>query len=170
MTWNDHHLRAFLITEAFRFIDRIIPIRGVRRIALVGSITTPKANPQDVDLLVTVDDEADLTALAKAARQLQGTVQSKNKGADIFLANPSGQYIGRTCRWSQCGPGIRKSCDALHCGRRHYLHDDLDAIELPPRLISQPPLEIWPTVVHRKPVPRDILPFLSKFKKGGIEP
>ena len=50
--------------------------------------------------------------------------QSQN-GGDIFLAGPKGNYLGRTCHWKNCGPGIRMSCDALHCGQRHYLHDDL---------------------------------------------
>jgi predicted nucleotidyltransferase len=33
-------------------------------IALIGSIVTAKPTPKDIDLLVTVTDDADLTSLA----------------------------------------------------------------------------------------------------------
>ena len=164
MQQSDSDIRAFLIAEAFRFIDRIVTLPGLRRIAMLGSLTSSKADPKDVDILITIDDEADLTALATAARKLKGAAQTKNKGADVFLANPAGQYIGRICHWRDCGPGIRASCDARNCGRRHYLHDDLDEINLDPSLVKEPPLEIWPTVVSRQSVASDLLPFLSKFE------
>jgi hypothetical protein len=160
---NDKDVRAFLIAEAFRFIDRIVSVPGLRRIAMVGSLISSKPDPKDVDLLITITEEADLTALATAARSLMGVAQSKNKGADVFLANPAGQYIGRICHWRRCGPGIRASCDARNCGQRHYLHDDLDEINLDPRLVKEPPLEIWPSVVYRQSVARDLLPFLTRF-------
>ena len=68
---NDEDVRAFLIAEAFRFIDRIVAIPGLRRIAIVGSLIAFKAQPKDVDILITIDDEADLTSLATAARSLK---------------------------------------------------------------------------------------------------
>ncbi|HEY3475321.1 MAG TPA: hypothetical protein VGK56_11970, partial [Anaerolineales bacterium] len=83
----DKDVRAFLLTEAFRFIERIVEIPGVRRVAMLGSILSSKTDPKDVDLLITVDEDADLTYLAKSARRLKGMAQSKNKGADVFLAN-----------------------------------------------------------------------------------
>lgn len=103
---------------------------------------TDKGDPKDADVLVTVEDAADLTPLAAAGRKLKGRAQSRNKGADIFLADPSGNYIGRTCHWRECHPGIRASCDARHCGLRAFLHDDLDADMLEAALINMPPLEI----------------------------
>jgi hypothetical protein len=48
------------------------------------------------------------------------------------------------------------SCDALHCGQRHYLHDDLEAITLSKDLIAAPPLELWPEIVARVPIPEDV--------------
>jgi hypothetical protein len=160
----DEDVRAFLIAESFRFIERIVSIPGVRRIAMLGSLLTFKANPKDVDLLITVDDEADLTALAKSARRLKGIAQSKNKGADVFLANVAGKYIGRICHWSRCGPQFRVTCDARNCGVREYLHDDLDDINLDPLLVKNPPLEIWPSVVYRQLVASDLSPFLVRFE------
>jgi hypothetical protein len=129
---------------------------GVLRIALIGSLTTDEPDPKDVDMLVTVTDEADLAPLAKLGRKLQGHAQGFNRGGEVFLADPQGNYLGRTCPWKRCGPGIRVRCDALHCGRRHYLHDDLKAICLSKDLIAAPPLELWPEVVARVPIPEDV--------------
>ncbi|HSL42230.1 MAG TPA: hypothetical protein VK897_02285 [Anaerolineales bacterium] len=167
---SDEDVRAFLIAEAFRFIERIVGIPGVRRIAMLGSVLSSKANPKDVDLLITVEDEVDLTALAKSARRLMGVAQSKNKGADVFLANSAGQYIGRVCHWSRCGPHFRVTCDARNCGVREYLHDDLDDINLDPLVVKEPPLEIWPIVIARQSVAKDLLPFLARFEVNRSEP
>ena len=104
-------------------------------------------------MLVTVDDDADLTPLATLGRRLKGHAQSRNKGADIFLADPSGKYIGRICSWRECYPGKRMSCDARHCGRRAFLHDDLDDVTLDASLIKTPPLELWPEIVRQIELP-----------------
>jgi hypothetical protein len=159
-------IRAFLIDEVFRFIDRVVAIPGVLRIALLGSLTSPKADPKDADILVTVEDAADLTDLATAGRKLKGSAQSRNKGADIFLADSAGRYIGRICHWRECGPGIRSSCDARHCGKRHYLHDDLDNIALDSQLIQAPPIVVWPGLSYRGEVPDDVMAYLSHFHSG----
>jgi len=94
--------------------------------------------------------------LAKLGRKLQGHAQGFNRGGEVFLADPQGNYLGRTCPWKRCGPGIRASCDALHCGRSHYLHDDLETVCLSEDLIAAPPLELWPEVVARVPLPEDV--------------
>jgi hypothetical protein len=167
---NDENVRAFLIAEAFRFIERVVGISGVRRIAMLGSLLSSKPNPKDVDLLVSVDEDTDLTSLAKAARRLKGMAQSKNRGADVFLANSAGQYIGRICHWSQCGPHFRATCDARNCGVREYLHDDFDDIQLDPRLVKEPPLEIWPSVIARQSVAKDVLVLLAKYEVNRSEP
>jgi hypothetical protein len=167
MTNDIADIRAFLIAEVFRFIERAMALPGVTHIAIIGSLTSVKANPKDADVLVTVDDAADLTALAAAARSLMGNAQSKNRGADVFLANPKGQYIGRICHWRDCGPGIRASCDAYHCGQRHYLHDDLGDINLDRRLVREPPIEVWPEVICRVRAPNDLMSFLSRFSTAA---
>jgi hypothetical protein len=149
-------IRDFLLSEVLHFVERARGCSGVRRIALVGSLASDKEDPKDADVMVTVEDDADLTALATAGRRLRGRAQSRNKGADIFLADPSDNYIGRTCHWRECYPGLRASCDARHCGRRAFLHDDLDAVTLDAALVKAPPLELWPTVVRRAQLPSDV--------------
>ena len=77
-------------------------------------------------------------------------------GLYVALADERGIYIGRTCHWKDCRPGVRRSCDALHCGRRPYLHDDLDTIRLNPALVHSPPVTLWPYVERRGQLPADV--------------
>ena len=148
--------REFLLTEVLRFVRSAQGCLGVTRISLVGSLATTKQNPKDADVLVTVRDDADLGPLAAAGRRLKGKAQSQSSGADIFLVNPSGQYIGRTCHWRECRPFIRVSCDARHCGKRAFLHDDLDDVTLDPAVVRAPPIDLWPQVIRRVSVPHDV--------------
>ncbi len=148
--------RTRLIAEVLTFVRAASQLPDVLRIALIGSLTTDEPDPKDADLLVTVADDADLEPLATLGRKLAGHAQGFNRGGDVFLANRRGHYLGRTCPWRECRPGIRQSCDALHCGQRPYLHDDLDTIKLDQHLIAAPPLELWPQVVARVLVPQDV--------------
>jgi hypothetical protein len=75
---------------------------------------------------------------------------------DLFLADEQHNYLGRTCPWKRCEPGIRASCEAQHCGQRPFLYDDLHLIRLSKELIAQPPIELWPAVVSRVAVPADL--------------
>lgn len=156
-------VRARLIAEAMAFARAASRLSGVIRIALLGSITTSKSDPKDVDLLVTVADGADLVPLATLGRKLQGHLQSLNRGADIFLADPAATYLGRICPWRDCRPGLRLRCDALHCGRRVHLYDDLATIELPLSLVAAPPVEFWPGIVVRVPIPVDLEQSLAEL-------
>jgi len=149
-------IRTDLLDAARRFTESAAGLPGVRRIALIGSLLTNRPSPKDVDLLVFVTDDADLAPLALAARRLKGRLQSQNRGADVFLADDHGRYIGRICSWKICQPGVRAACDALHCGRRSYLHDDLATIRLDRSLVAAPPLQLWPTVVRRVELPSDV--------------
>ncbi len=148
--------RERLIAEVLAFVRTAPRLPGIKRIALIGSLTTDKADPKDADLLVTVTDDADLAPLAAITRKLQGHAQSMNKGGEVFLADPHNKHLGRICAWKTCAPGVRMRCDALHCGRRQYLHDDLKAVQLKSSLIAAPPLELWPEVIARVPIPQDI--------------
>ena len=148
--------RQQLLDGLRRFVASVSHVAGVRRIAILGSIVTDKPDPKDIDLLVVVADDADLAPLATCARRLQGHAQSFNRGADVFLADERGTYIGRACRWKDCRPGVRLACDALHCGRRPYLHDDLDAIRLNSTVVHSPPVTLWPYVERRRQLPPDV--------------
>lgn len=155
--------RHHLLNGLCRFVASVTQIPGVRRIAILGSIVTTKPDPKDIDVLVVVADDADLAALATCGRRLQGA-QSHNRGADVFLADERGAYIGRTCHWKDCRPGVRQSCDALHCGRRPYLHDDLGAITLSSTLVHSPPVTLWPHVERRGQLPPDVEEFVAALE------
>jgi predicted nucleotidyltransferase len=156
MTTASEGHRKELLDGLRRFVVSVRQMSGVQRIAILGSIVTTKPDPKDIDVLVVVADDADLAPLAMCARRLQGHAQSFNRGADVFLADQRGTYIGRTCHWKDCRPGVRRSCDALHCGRRPYLHDDLDAITLNSTLVHAPPVTVWPYVERRGQLPADV--------------
>jgi hypothetical protein len=148
--------RTRLIAEVLAFTRAARQLDGVVCIALIGSLTTDEPDPKDADMLVTVRDDADLEPLATLGRKLAGHAQSFRRGGDVFLADRAGHYLGRTCPWRECGPGIRVSCDALHCGRRPYLHDDWETIRLDETLIAAPPIELWPEIVARVSIPEDV--------------
>jgi len=150
------HLRARLLDAARVFILAASRLDGVRRISLLGSIVTDKPDPKDIDLLVQIADHVDLHALARLGRQLKGAAQQFNHSADIFLCDEAGQYLGRTCKWRECHPGIRVACEALHCGRRQYLYDDLGVLRLNPSLTTEPPVDVYPTVGRRRRLTEDV--------------
>lgn len=116
----------------------------MHRIALLGSLTTEKHRPKDADLLVTVDEKADLKAFAAVGRKLKGAGQSHASGADIFLCITSGEYLGRTCSWRECYP--RMACTGKRCREGTYLRDDLNEVCLSQKVVEKPPLELWPQV------------------------
>ncbi len=146
--------RPVLLTAVRAFVQAASRIDGVRRIALLGSLATDKPIPKDADLLVTINPEMDLDALANAGRRLKGKAQTINLGADIFLADEEGHYLGRICGFRECH--VRMLCRARHCGERNHLNDDLQVVKLPARLIAEPPLELWPSVVRRIAPPADV--------------
>ncbi len=150
--------RADLLRAVLAFVSKARHLPGVLRIALIGSLVTPKAMPKDVDILVEVSDDMHLEELAKLSRKLLGkTMQTGDGcGADVFLCSPRHEYLGRICTWKICAPGIRKSCHAQNCGHRTYLYDDLQTLRLDPSLIAEPPLELWPEIKIRSEIPEDV--------------
>jgi hypothetical protein len=156
-------LRSRLLDLAFDFVHEASKIDGVLAISLVGSILTSKPNPKDIDLLVKIEDTLELERLATLGRRIKGKTQSISAGADIFLVNPANKYLGRTCPWKICKFGVRLRCDAQNCGKRQYLHDDLQDITLKPELIEKPPLELFPKVVKRCKPPEDVENILGRF-------
>jgi hypothetical protein len=118
--------RRPLLLGAYSFVRAARLCPGVLRIALLGSLATAKAVPKDVDLLVTIERAVDLAQLARAGRRLQGLAQTINLGADIFLADTAGRYLGRICHYRE----PRVACHAQHCGLRTHLNDDLHRVTL----------------------------------------
>ena len=149
-------LRKIMFDEVRRFVGIARHLPGVQRISLIGSLATEKEFPKDIDLLVTITDDCDLTELARLGRQLAVHMASHSAGADVFLANSNNQYLGRTCSWKKCGPENRASCDALSCGARHYLHDDFSEIRLNETVIQHPPVTLCPEVAAGSTVPSDV--------------
>ncbi len=146
--------RRFLLLAVRSFVRTASVCPGVQRITLVGSLATDKAIPKDADVLVTIDADMELTKLAKIARRLQGTTQTVNLGADIFVADKEGQYIGRICHYRECHP--RAACRAQHCGFRPCLNDDLQVVTLSKDLIAAPSADLWPKVIRRQTMPPDV--------------
>jgi hypothetical protein len=146
--------RRPLLLAVLSFVRAACACPGVQRISLLGSMLTAKAIPRDVDVLVTIDGAIDLTRLARAGRRLMGRAQTINLGADIFLADTTGRYLGRICHYRECHP--RALCQAQHCGQRDHLNDDLHIVTLSQQLIASPPVDLWPNVVRRLSVPADV--------------
>lgn len=155
-------VREQLLAHVPWFVQKVAMLDGVVRIALLGSLTTSKKDPKDIDFIVTVNDDADLEPLARLGRKLKGRTQQFNHGADIFLANPQRKYIGRTCHWKECWAGRRLSCDALNCGKRQYLHDDLRTVTLSEETMSAA-IELWPAVESREGLPNDLAEMIREL-------
>jgi hypothetical protein len=150
-------VRTQLLIATVPFVLAASAIQGVKRVALIGSLATTKADPKDVDLLLTVEETMDLEELATAGRKLRGRVTAlthANLGADLFLASPRHRYLGRLCQHKECF--YRVSCEAAHCARRPYLRDDLHSVTLERALVVAPPLDLWPTIIARVAVPPDV--------------
>jgi hypothetical protein len=156
-------LRNRLLDEVALFVQATSQIPGVRRIALIGSLTSDKPDPKDADILVTVTDTLDLARLAEQGRKLKGHCQSFNRGGEVFLADEQNRYLGRICPWKRCEPYIRAACQAQNCGQRPFLHDDLHVIKLPAHLFAAPPLILWPELVASVAVPEDVV---ARFQPG----
>ena len=108
-------VRATLLSLLLEFVRETRGLAGVTRIALLGSLLTTKPFPKDADVLVTMGSDVDFERLAQLGRKLKGRAQGLNSGADIFLADASGVYVGRICHYRKCFP--RRACQARHCGK-----------------------------------------------------
>jgi hypothetical protein len=155
--------RGVLLALGVDFVRTIRGIDGVERIALIGSLCTDKANPKDIDFLLSIRPGMDLAALARRARSLKGATQSIASGADIFLAE-EGRYVGRICGYRECFPRVR--CLALHCGLRPHLNDDLKNVHLKDSMIADPPLVLWPEWKEKPGLPEDTSEIL---RRGLVE-
>jgi hypothetical protein len=163
------HPREVLLTEVLNFVRAARDCAGVRRIALVGSLATPKPIPKDADVLATLEPGLDLEELAPIGRRLKGRCGTINLGADVFLCETDGRYIGRVCGFRECHPRVR--CEAQTCASgRNRLNDDLHLVTLSPSLIAEPPFDLWPAVVRRAEAPEDVERLLLAPLEAHLRP
>ena len=155
--------RQKLLAHLPWFVRSVAKVEGVRRISILGSITTEKEKPKDIDFLIMIEDSAELEPVARLGRKLKGRTGSEGGGADIFLTDAHGNYIGRTCSWKECRYGARRSCDALNCGRRQYLHDDLQIVTLSKEAIGRA-MKLWPELEKRVGLPEDLDSVIAELK------
>ena len=146
--------RLILLAATLDFVRAARTCPNVLRIALVGSLSTTKPIPKDVDILVTLADHDDLTALAQVSRRLRGRANTINLGADVFLCDADGRYLGRVCRYRECHP--RMACEGLRCGTGNRLNDDLHLVTLDRSLTLAPPIDLWRTIQRRTAIPDDV--------------
>ena len=152
----NNEYRKQLIELVKEFVLSAREINGVNKISMIGSLLTDKVKPKDADILCCIEDNLELKYLAKLGRRLQGKAGSIGSGADIFLSNNDNEYLGRICIWKDCRPGVRQSCDAQNCGKREYLHDDLQVIKLTRELVANPPLVLYPEIIRNIKLPEDL--------------
>jgi len=154
-----------LLIAGREFVLSAKRLPGVRRIILLGSVWTSKPNPKDIDFVVVIEPDIDLSQLAACSRRLKGRAQNVNRGADIFLATDDGTCLGRICHHRECWP--RRLCRARHCGRVPHLNDDLDVIELPKDTIERAPVTVWPNRHSSCALPPDLASWLSSLEPGA---
>jgi hypothetical protein len=154
--------RKILFTAGETFVRRIVRVRGVVRVALVGSMTTDKPNPKDIDFLLTVSDEFDIAEAATVGRKLKGCLVGHNSGADIFLCDTNHRYIGRTCNYRECHR--RVACEGETCRPGSWLNTDFHLVKLAPTLCENPPVIIWPFQQTAESVPADVLKMLANLR------
>ena len=150
-------IRLHLLKGVRQFVESASQVEGVLKIAMIGSLTTEKVNPKDADVLVTIDKDVDIDRLAMFGRKLKGHGQHRNLGADIFLCNVEGEYLGRTCSFRECHFRVR--CQGSRCDEGTRIQDDFENLRLDKQTILNPPLELWPTLAKRRPVPSDVEEF-----------
>lgn len=146
--------RSVLLAAALDFVREARACPNVLRIALVGSLSSAKPIPKDIDVLVTLADHDDLAALAQVARRLKGRANAINLGADIFLCDAKGRYLGRVCRYRECHP--RMACEGRQCASGRHLNNDFHLVSLDRSLTLAPPIDLWPRVERRVAVPDDV--------------
>jgi predicted nucleotidyltransferase len=151
--------RLRLLEAARAFVTSAAACAGVRQIALIGSICTPKPHPKDIDLVLTLEPGIELGELARLARRLNGTVIQipGGTGSDVFVVE-NGQYIGRLCHYRE--PWQRRvcACCRLMCAPgRQFLCDTAANFRLNQDVVQHPPVTLWPeVVVNAATVPADV--------------
>ena len=72
--------RQKLLAHLPWFVRSVTKVPGVRKISILGSITTEKLKPKDIDFLVMIEDSAELEPVARLSRKLKGRTGSEGGG------------------------------------------------------------------------------------------
>ncbi len=153
--------RGALLLAAAAFLEKARGFEEVLQVALIGSLSTNKTNPKDLDLMVTVAPGCDLKRLAKPGRQTQGRVQRGHLGVDIFLVE-IGKYLGRACSYREPHSRMlctqrRLSCDLDRC----FLCHTSGSFVLKKTVVEDPPIVLHPAYSARVEVPDDVRRLLA---------
>jgi hypothetical protein len=156
--------RGALILAGKWFMEAVVKIPHVERVALCGSLTTPKELHKDIDFLVYVSPDVDLKWLSKIKRGLSGRIQRGCLGADVFVVE-QGSYIGRACRYRD--PWPRQICVAqyLTCHSRPGLCDTQRNFVLDDSVVQHPPIVLFPKIdssLKPSEIPDDVANHLMK--------
>ncbi len=151
-----------LIEAGKTFVRRIVRVRGIEQVALIGSLATEESNPKDIDFLLTVSASLDIQAAATAGRKLKGHLQGYASGADVFLCNQAHEYIGRTCNYRECH--TRVACLGADCRPGSWLNTDFQLLKLEQSSCKNPPVILWPLQELAVPVPEDVRQMLEDLR------
>jgi predicted nucleotidyltransferase len=149
--------RAVLLAAAKWFLEEARKVEEVSQIALIGSLTTRKTTPKDVDLLVTLKSSAGFKQIATLARKLQGRIQKGSLGADVFIVHDN-IYIGRACHYRESSSRVECRTRHLKCSRDvKFLCNTVSSFRLREEIMLRPPLILWPDVVINVALPDDVI-------------
>jgi predicted nucleotidyltransferase len=105
------------------FTSLVRGVDGVIEIALFGSAAFEKANPQDFDLMVFIEDTACIPRISKSIRKTTHIFHAH----DVFTFDKRGihfdknrKYLGSICQRSNC-PTSSVECSVKDCGKIKYL-------------------------------------------------
>ncbi|MGH7772602.1 MAG: zinc-ribbon domain containing protein [Candidatus Binatia bacterium] len=121
---------------AERFASKAASLQNVHEVALCGSMVTDDPYPNDIDLAIVVDSLAELSVIARAARQISSTYH----GWEVFVFRPERAYVGRICHRREC-PREMGRCDNMDCGHVPFL-GNLRDFNFDPTLFLAPPIKI----------------------------
>lgn len=125
-----------LRNAAKTFAGKVAGVKGIREVALCGSVVTADPYPNDIDIAIVIDALADLPAIARAARQISSTYH----GWEVFVLRADRTYLGRICHRKQC-PTQTARCDQADRGAVPHLGNLAD-FDFDPFLFLAPPIEI----------------------------
>jgi hypothetical protein len=113
-----------------------------------GNVAEPRAPLLQAVLRFVLDGRICRGVLRMALIGSLTTEKPLPKDADVLVTIEDSLDLGPLTR------AARRRAE--HCGRQGHLNDDLQVLTLAPALIESPPVELWPEIHRRVPVPSDV--------------